>query len=51
MLTLFVVPTVYTLFDDLEQRIKRRSRPLDWSSGDVETEPNGKHEPVKEAVK
>ena len=51
MLTLFVVPTVYTLFDDLEQKIKRRSRPLDWSSGDVETEPNGKHEPVKEAVK
>jgi HAE1 family hydrophobic/amphiphilic exporter-1 len=53
LLTLLVVPTVYTLFDDLEQKIRRGARPLDWSSGDVEPEPNGKHseEAAKEAVK
>ena len=42
LLTLFVVPTVYTMFDDLEQKIKRRAKPLDWSSGSSEPEPNGK---------
>ncbi len=54
LLTLIVVPTVYTIFDDIEQKIRARAKPLDWSSGDVETAPNGKtHEesPTKEAVK
>ena len=54
MLTLLVVPTVYTIFDDLERKIRSRARPLDWSSGEVEPEPNGhSHEeaPAREAVK
>jgi len=41
LLTLLVVPTVYTMFDDLEQKIRAGARPLDWSTGDVPTEPNG----------
>jgi HAE1 family hydrophobic/amphiphilic exporter-1 len=54
LLTLLVVPTVYTIFDDFEQKIRARTRPLDWSSGDVGTEPNGKshEEPAaRETVK
>ncbi len=41
LLTLIVVPTVYTMFDDLEQKIKKKARPLDWSTGDFPAEPNG----------
>jgi HAE1 family hydrophobic/amphiphilic exporter-1 len=54
LLTLIVVPTVYTIFDDFEQRIRSRARPLDWSSGEIPPEPNGhSHEeaPAREAVK
>jgi HAE1 family hydrophobic/amphiphilic exporter-1 len=46
LLTLIVVPTVYTMFDDLEQKVRSRARPLDWSTGDVPAKPNG-HAPVE----
>ncbi|HXH61243.1 MAG TPA: efflux RND transporter permease subunit [Fimbriimonadaceae bacterium] len=38
LLTLIVVPTVYTLFDDLEQKIRARATPLDWSTGEGDQE-------------
>lgn len=42
LLTLIVVPTVYTMFDDLEQKIRARARPLDWSTGDLTVQSNGR---------
>ncbi|MEX2243262.1 MAG: efflux RND transporter permease subunit [Fimbriimonadaceae bacterium] len=41
MLTLFVVPVVYSLFDDLEQKVRSRAHPLDWSTGDEPVTTNG----------
>jgi HAE1 family hydrophobic/amphiphilic exporter-1 len=41
LLTLFVVPVVYSLFDDLEQKVRSRAHPLDWSTGDEQVTTNG----------